>query len=209
MPIDLSTNQIIEKNKISSDNIELLLLEITYPSEDSVRVCLNNAEVTWPTTGGDIYYPALFSLTGMKETKDAEIPSVSLSFIDITRALTPHIEEYNGGIGAIITIRVVDSKYLDVTTPKLEEVMEIIDCNIDHSNKITFKLGAENLSTRRCPQERFLKNHCRFKEFGGSRCGYTITGGETCDRTFTDCETLGNESRFGGFPGVGSIGFLT
>ena len=206
MPLNLSTNQIIEKNKLSSTNIELLLLEITYESEDPICLCLNNAELVW---NSKTWYPALFSLSGLMETKNAEIPSVSLIFMDIGRVITPYIELYNGGVGAEIILRVVDSIYLANTTPKIEESMEILDCAIDYANKISFKLGAENLFNRRCPQERYLKNHCRFKTFGGDRCGYVITGSETCDRTFINCDTLGNSSRFGGFPGVGSVGFLT
>lgn len=204
MPIDLSTNQIIEKNKLASVNVELVLLEITYFTEDPVRVCLNNDTITW---NSETWYPALFSLSGLRETKDAEIPEISLSFIDIGRQITPHIETYNGGIGADITIYVVDSLYLSNTTPKTEESMEIIDCSINSKNQVTLKLGAENLSILRCPQHKYRKNHCRF-EFKGSdgRCGYT--GAETeCDRSFSDCEDRDNSARFGGFPGVGGSGF--
>ncbi len=205
MPLDLSTNQIIEKNKLSSDNVELLLLEITYPSEDPICLCLNNAEIVWDSK---TWYPALFSLSGLMETKNAEIPSVTLSFIDIGRVLMPYIETYDGGVGAQTILRVVDSKYLNVTTPKLEESMEILDCTIDDSNLISFKMGSENLLNRRCPSDRYLKNNCRYQSFGDSHCGYTILGDETCNRTLSDCEALGNESRFGGFPAVGSIGFM-
>ncbi|SDU26573.1 DUF1833 family protein [Desulfobacula phenolica] len=205
MPIDLSSNQIIEKNKLSSDNIELLLLEITYESEDPVRVCLNNETISWNSY---TWYPALFSISGIKETKDAEIPSVTLTFVDITRQIIPHIETYDGGVGSQVVIRVVDSKYLEETVPKISLAMEIIGCSISHSGQVTINLGAENLLDRRCPKERYLKNHCRYKEFGGSRCGYVITGSETCDRTFAACKALGNQARFGGFPGVGSVGFM-
>jgi len=205
MPIDLSTNQIIEKNKLSSSNIELLLLEVTYPSEDPIRLCLNNENIVW---NFQTWYPALFSLSGLAETKNSEIPSVTLTFMDITRVLMPYIETHNGGMGAEIILRVVDSVFLEVTTPKIEESMEILDCSIDSSNKISFKLGAENLINYRCPQNRYLKNHCRYEDFGSSQCGYVITGIETCNRTFSNCDSLGNSSRFGGVPGVGAIGFM-
>lgn len=205
MPLDLSTNQIIEKNKLSSDNIELLLLEITYPTEDPVCLCLNNAEISW---NSQTWYPALFTLSGLVETKNAEIPSVTLAFVDIQRALMPHVESHDGGVGSEIIIRVVDSKFLDITTPKLIESMEILECTIDSNNTITFKLGAENLLNRRCPLNRYLKNTCRYKTFAGSRCGYVITGEETCNRTISNCELHGNVSRFGGFPAVGSVGFM-
>lgn len=203
MPIDLSTNAIIENNKLASDNVALLLLEITYPAETPIYVCLNNATVIW---NGRTWLPAIFSLSGLSETKDAEIPSVTLSFIDINRAITPVIDEHGGGMGATVIMRVVNSKYLENTTPEIEETMEIIDCSIDYQNKISLRLGAENLINRRCPQNRYLKNHCRF-EFKDARCGYSGSATE-CNRTFANCKILLNQTRFGGFPGVGNMGFM-
>jgi len=201
MPITIPTLVTQENNKLSSDNISYLLLEILYESEDPVRICLNDATVPW---GGETWYPAIFSLSGLHETKDAEIPSVTLTFIDITRIVTRLIDENAGGVGADVIMRVVNSKYLS-STPELEEHMEILGCSIDGGNKITFQLGAENLINRRCPKNRYLKNHCRLK-FKDIWCGYS--GEElSCPLTLAACIAFSNESNFGGFPGVGTSGF--
>lgn len=206
MPLDISSNAIIEKNKLTSDDVWLLLLKIEYGTEDPGYLCLNNQSVVWPSTGGNTYLPAIFSLSGIQETKDSEIPAITLSVLDIGRNILPFIEQYAGGVGADVTIYVVHSAYLDNATPEFEETTEVIDVSVEHNLKITFKLGAENLMNLRIPRHRYLKNHCRFV-FKSSRCGYA--GAETeCNRTLARCRELSNETRYGGFPGVGSLGVM-
>lgn len=203
MPLDISSNAILEKNKIASDNVWLLLLKITYPSEVPVRVCLNNETINWNSQS---WLPAIFSLSGISESKDAEVPVVSLGFVDLNNVVIPFLEEYSGAVGAEIIIYVVNSKYLENTTPELEETMEIIGCSVGHSSTVAFQLGTENLMQRRLPQNRYLKNHCRF-DFKSTLCGYSA--GETeCNRTLTRCTELINAARFGGFPGVGTKGLI-
>lgn len=201
MPLDISTGALLEKNKMNSDSTWLLLVAIQYESEPTVRICLNNEEVTWD---GNTYYPAIFELSGLVETKDAEVPTVPLTFVDVERVIIPSIEEFDGGIGSIVTLNIVNSKYLHISTPELQEVMEIIECSFDDKAVVQLKLGAEDLSNKLCPPNRYLKNHCRFA-FKGSRCGYS--GGETeCNRTLARCKELGNSVRFGGCPGIGTSG---
>jgi len=208
MPLPIHSSVKTENNKLSSDDISYLLLEATYQSDpvETVRICLNDTSVTW---AGYTWSPAIFSLSGLSETKDAEIPSVTLTFTDINRVMTPFIDETNGGVGAKIVIYVISSKYLLAypasAVPELEERMEIIGCSIDGNNRITFKLGAENLLNRRCPKNRYLKNHCRFK-FKSTLCGYSGSD-STCDLTLAACRAKTNQARFGGFPGVGMSGF--
>jgi len=204
MPLDISSDAITEKNKITSNGVWLLLLKIAYEGETPGYVCLNNETVVWPASGGNTFLPAIFSLSGMAETKDAEIPVVTLSVIDLNRSLIPFLEDYDGGVGATITIYVVHSDHLDNTTAEVTEEMEVIDVSLDHAHKITFKLGAENLLNLRCPRHRYLKNHCRYI-FKDSRCKYS--GGQTeCNRTLTRCKALLNSANYGGFPGIGSMG---
>ncbi len=203
MPLDISSNAILEKNKLTSDNVWLLLLKVTYPGEAAVRVCLNNDTVVW---NSQTFLPAIFSLSGLSETKDAEVPNITLRFVDLNRVVMPFLEEYAGGVGAEVVMYVVNSNYLGNPVPELTETMEILSCSVDHSNVITFALGAENLANRRLPENRYLKNYCRF-DFKSALCGYT--GGETdCNRTLVRCAGLNNKSRFGGFPGVGMKGFI-
>jgi len=205
MPITIPTSVTQENNRLSSDNISLLLLEITYPTETPVYICLNNTTITW---NGHTWLPVSFSLTGLQETKDAEIPSVSLIFVDIDRIITPFLEEYAGAVGATVIMRVINSKYyLSNLIPEIEETFEILSCSVDSKNRITFKLGGENLLNRRCPKNRYLRNHCRFV-FKSDLCGYEGLA-TNCSLDFNACTALGNISRFGGFPAVGNRGILS
>jgi len=204
MPLDISSNAIIEKNKLTSMNVELLLLEVKYKSEPSIYVCLNNTEIYW---NFNTYLPAIFNLTGRDETKEAEIPKVTLSFTDINRVIIPLLEQFKGAHGAVVTISIVDSKYLNDITPKLQETLEIIDTTVNDKAEVVISLGAENLFNLRIPRNRYLKNNCRF-DFKGTLCGYS--GSETnCNGTYARCKELGNQTRFGNFPSVGKKGFFS
>ena len=199
--LSLSTVAIAEKNKLATDSVWFILLEVLYPNEEPIRVVLNTEEVVW---NGCTWYPCPFILSDRTETKEAELPQITLTFIDIQRKRIPIIEQYKGGVGATVIIRIVNSKNLDSSTPELEEEFEILEASVDRNMVITFKLGATNLYMLRLPQDRYLKDHCRW-EFKSPECGYQ--GEETeCDRTFTRCVQLGNQARFGGFPGIGKYG---
>jgi len=163
MPLELDSDAIVEKNKLTSTNVEILLIEVNYEDEDTIRICLNNEEVVWPAVTGETWYPAIFSLTGLSETKDAEIPKVTLSFYDLENTIIPLLEEFSGCSGAEVIIRIVHSNYLPNTTPHLEETMELIDSSVNDSLLVNINLGAENLSNLRIPKQRYLKNNCRFK----------------------------------------------
>jgi phage-related protein len=204
MPLtDLTNDAIIEKNKLDSKNVEIFFLQVTYEGEIR-RVCLNNEDITW---NGELWTKAKFSLRGLTETKDSTVPSVSLAFKDLFRVVLPLIEEYDGISGATAWIGIVDSLYLANNTPKAQYSLEVISCSITDQYDVTINLGGENLMNRRCPLNRYLKNHCRYKSFKGNRCQYVGTE-LTCDRTFTQCDEYDNVENFGGAPGIGSTGLL-
>lgn len=203
MPLDLITNQLIEKNKLSSTNVELLLLKFTKSGEPPVCVCLNNESIVW---NGLVWIPAKFSLDGLGQNKDGEISRPSLSFSDIFRVVTPIIDLYNGANGSIVELYIVDSIYLENTTPKDYYNLEVLSSSISGRYDVNIIMGAENLIERFCPQDMYMKNHCRFDFIYDPRCGYT--GEEpSCGRTYAECVRLGNALRYGGFLGVGGIGF--
>lgn len=203
MPLSISTDAIAEKNKLGNTDPWLLLLEIVYPDETPVRVVWNTEDITWD---GETWQAFPFQLGDMEETKEGEIPAVSLTIFDIGRQLIPIIDDHGGGVGATVWVRVVHGAHLDNTTPEFEQNFEIVETQISHDFSINFKLGAEDMASKRSPQNRFLKGHCRYKEFKGPECGYD--GDETeCSRTFERCRELNNQKRFGGFPGVGRIGY--
>lgn len=204
MPLSISTHAINEKNKLVSNSVWIILLEVNYPNEPSIRVCYNTENITWD---GVVWYACPFELGDINETKEGEIPTVDLTIWDIERRITPLIDEYDGGIGAEAIIRIVHSDYLNVSDPEFIELFEVTDVSIDYLNRVRFNLGAENLTNYRSPNNIFLKGFCRYEEFKGPYCQYD--GPETsCDRTFSQCRQYGNQARFGGFPGMGQMGLV-
>jgi len=203
MPLILSTNEIISKNKLTSSDVDLLLLKFEYKQEIPVNVCLNNTEISW---NNEIWYPAAFSLTGLEETKESTIPSVNLTFTDIERRIIPEIESFDGCIGGTVTLYIVNSSLLSNLTPSLQETLTILGTTVDDNLNVTFTLGTENLFYLRLPVNRYIKNQCRFK-FKDSLCQYS--GSETdCNGTYARCQELGNSNRYGGFISMGAKGVV-
>ncbi|MHA1736997.1 MAG: DUF1833 family protein, partial [Candidatus Heimdallarchaeota archaeon] len=158
MALNISTQAIIEKNKLTSTGVWLLLLEFLYPGEDSIRICYNTENIVW---NSETWLACPFQLGDVEEGREGKSTQVTLSVIDLTRTLTPILDGHGGGVGAKVWVRIVHSDHLNLVDPELEEKFEIVDVSIDHLNKIDFTLGAENLMNYRSPSDRYLKNHCR------------------------------------------------
>ena len=206
MPMSISPQAMEEKNKLVSSGVWLLLLEIQYPNENPIYLRHDtdiNHTVEWD---GKEWLPCEFQLGDVEETKEGEIPEINLTVCDIYKFLTPIVEKYSGGIGSTVIVRIVHSDHLDVSEPEFELKCEVLKVGLDSKGFVNFSLGDANLTNYRSPPEMFLKNHCRYKEFKGPYCGYNGSESE-CDRTYTRCKELGNQQRFGGFPGVGRLGF--
>lgn len=205
MPLSISTDAITAKNSLGNSSPWLLLLKIAYPTETPIYLVWNTENITWD---GQTWTAANFTLGDVEESSDGSIPGVNLTVWDLTRSITQHLDDYDGGVGATVYIYILHSSTLtdSPAAAELELEFSIISVSIDSMNRITFSLGAENPTRYRCPPERYLKGHCRYKEFGGDLCKYS--GIETaCNRTFTQCQSYSNEANFGGFPGVGSLGY--
>lgn len=207
MPLDQSADAITEKHKLNSTGVWLTLLDIGYPDESPpniLRIVNNNVAIQWPTAGGNEYLPVGFDLGDITQEKDGGLPTVTLSIVDISRGLIPILDEYDGGVGAEVRVRIVHSDHLATATPFHDETFEVIDTSVTGAHVVRLKLGASNPMKRRIPGARYLKDHCRYKTFKGTLCGYSGAVA-TCDRTFKYCrDTVGNAARFGGQPGVGS-----
>ena len=207
MPHTISSDGIVEKNKLNNSGAWLIMMQIIYKTGEPIYVTSNNATTTWNSL---TWYPVPFELGDIEETKEGSVPSTSLRIHDLERRITPYLDTYGGGVGAQVTIYVVHSDHLANTTAEIEEIFSLLSVKIDSNNVITIDLGAENLFNYRTPQDRYLKNHCRFINpwwdgFKGDYCKYA--GAETeCDGTFTRCRELENTLNFGAFPSVGRTG---
>jgi len=210
----LSPGAYLEKNKLSTSKVWLVLLEITMPDTTVIRICSNSESVTWPVTAGDIYTGFPFELGEIGDTTKGEVPSLEIRVSNVMRILEPYLETQAGLVDSDVVIRIVNS--INVTTPSLGagvnnnnpeiELEYLIMNSHTDSQWVYFTLGASNPWNKRFPRNKVNKNFCRYKVFKGSRCQYA--GAQiVCDRSLYVCRnTMLNSINFGGCPGVGTKG---
>jgi lambda family phage minor tail protein L len=199
--LPLSSAAIIEKNKLESDGVWILLLEITLVDGTILRVCRNTEDIEW---NGETWVAFPFELDIVGETSKGEVPQVVVKVSNVTRQIQYYLEQGEGGVGAQVRIMYVHSKHLYLPNPEIELVYEVIASNAD-DKWVTFTLGAENPFNKNFPRHRVLRNFCRWN-FKDENCQYQGDAID-CNKTLARCRQLGNSHRFGSYPSVG-IGAL-
>lgn len=191
--MDLSTAAIIEKNKVSTSGVYLLLMTIRYKEEEPIRLVLNNEEIVFK---GDTYYPYYFSLSDVKRTS-SEMPSATLTVSNITGTIQKILEAYDGANGAKVKAAVINT---NLSNEILEEENFVVTGATAKKDVITLKLGCGMSLDKRYPTYRIMKDWCPFK-YKSVECGCTSSK-TTCNKTLTDCRERNNSKRFGGCPTV-------
>lgn len=192
-----------ELNSLNSQNAVVVLLDISIPANDNIRITNNNEDVVF---GGNTYIPFPFDISELTTAGKGEVPEWSLQIDNTTRTIESYLQLYdqylkiNGvsGNGIDCTIYIVSTA--DLTSAILTEYFTLTSFSTN-SNWATFKLGAKSPFTWRYPRRRILQNFCGWK-FKSTQCGYGGWG-VSCDKTLTTCRMYRNSSRFGGFPGIG------
>lgn len=191
--LTLSQASIIEKNKIATDGVWLMLLQLAIPGEETIRLVNNTDNVTFQ---GNEYTAFPFSLEDINED-GKERPNVQLRISNVTGTIQAYAETHSGLTGAKVTVLVYNTNVPDVI--EAEEHFVITGTSAD-VNWLAFTLGTDFSFTRRFPPVRIMKDYCPFK-FRGAECGYrgSVT---SCNKTLTACRAMGNQSRFGGEPTI-------
>jgi lambda family phage minor tail protein L len=190
--MSLSLAARIEKNKISTDSVWLVLLEIQlttpiYLVRNTENIVWNNIEwLAFPFQIGDI------------NDDGKEDPSVTIKVSNISRQVGVIVSDAGGGGGTLVVLRVVNSAFLDEAAV-VEETFQVTKTNID-ANWVTFTIGIPIDMQRRFPMRTVLKNFCPYK-FKDIECGYAGTE-IVCNKTLTRCQALSNSARYGGKPGL-------
>ena len=195
----LSNAAILEKNKLSSDGVWLVLSEIQLSQDVVIRVVRNNEDITW---NKQVWTAFPFELDEIKETMK-ELPEIPVRISNITRTMQKYLEMCNGGVGAAVILRVIHSKHLDISAAELEEIFTVLSTTTD-LNWVTFKLGSETPTMLRFPGRRILKDYCPFP-YGSIECAVADKIKEqypSCNKTLGDCRKRNNSARFGGEPSI-------
>ncbi|MCI7200436.1 DUF1833 family protein [Megasphaera elsdenii] len=187
-----------EKNKIDSDSVFILLLELDMPIDgvEPIRVCYNTEDITW---NGHLWQAFPMEIAESEEDSTGSYPSFTIKIDNISKALTYYVEKSNGGKGGKVTLYVVNTKAIENSTPEVEERYEIKKTYVNEQ-WISVTVGSSYSTNSRRPAGRYLKNGCRFV-YKGKQCRCTSTL-PTCNHSLADCRQRGNKERYGGFPGV-------
>ncbi len=204
---------VIETLKISSIYPWLWLLDITFPGSGSpdFRLVHNNENITY---GGNPYTKFPFTVKPPSRSAKGVIPTWEIDLANAKRVLDPYLWTYNGLNGTAVKMRIVNSGHLTADHSELETDLEVIKGASD-DKWVYLTLGGPNYLTKLWPGIRYLANHCNWLHYGGfkgAECNGlgvhtpAYTAATTCDGTLATCRTLGNSNRFGGHPGLNSIG---
>lgn len=225
----LSLTAIQEKNKLGSESLFALLLEINIPGVPQVTITNNGDEITWDSR---TWIPFPFDISELSEEASGEIPQWTITLDNRQRVIEKYLSDYdyylkaNGIEGNEITCT------LHIINTKETEVVELFDdlvsldavVSLDNltgtgnpqaiksvyfelqspstnAETATFVMAANSPFNIITPKRRFIKQYCYWK-FKGLECAYAGVG-TTCDKSLTQCKAYGNSARFGGFPGVG------
>ena len=207
MPLSLTAIQ--EKNKLGTDSVFAVLLDITIPGiAEHIMITSNGDDIVWV---GDTYLAFPFEIGELNEDGKGELPQWVITLDNRQRVIEQYLQQYdnylkaNGIDGNEIkcVCHVVNTK--DLANPEaVKTVYFELSQPTTTPETATFTLEADSPFNITAPKRRFIKSFCYWK-FKGVECGYT--GAQTtCDKTLTRCKELVNSTRFGGFPGVGNGG---
>lgn len=204
----LSLTAIQEKNKLGTDSVFAILLEVLIPANDPVYVTNNSETIHWRNVD---WIPFKFDISEINESSSGEVPQWSITFDNTNRIIEKYLNDYdnylkNYGIEnnqIKCNCYIVNTKDLDNTDPIKDVYFELSQPETN-SIEARFTLTADSMFNMQSPKRRYIKQFCYWK-FKGIECGYTGSQIE-CDKSLTRCKQLNNSSRFGGFPAVGTGG---
>lgn len=187
-----------EKNKLNSDGVWLILLELNFNNgeiQENHKLVRNNEDIVW---NGHTWSAFPFDIGDVSEDIK-ELPMVQIKVSNITKTAQQIVEKYNGGLGAEVILRIVNSKHLNTTTAEIQESFIVVGTSCDDT-WVTFELGGDFPLSLRFPERRLMKDFCYF-EYGDIECAVNPSikvSYPTCNRTLKACRERRNSQRFGG-----------
>ena len=159
----LPANLILEKNRLASPNAWLVTLDITLTDTPPTKFYLvNNTEDI--TFNGQLYTAINFEIDPAKSYGSGQIPVHTLRVSNVTRILQAYLEATNGGVDSEVTVRVVNTAYLNENYAELEMNYSVLFVK-SNALWVAFTLGAPNPLRKRCPLNRYIAEYCNW-QFG-------------------------------------------
>lgn len=204
----ISIASAIDKNKIASNNPWLIMLDIEVVDPiagvvtEVLHLVRNTEDVTYHD---DLYVAADFDIELQEEAGSQT--TITLSIKDYYGVVQGRMEQYGGGVGFNVTVKVISAEWLNTSMPpELEEFFQVV-ASTSQNYTIEFQLGAENVLYMTFPRRRQTRDFCQWR-YKGDECGYAGPL-PSCDLTLqgnNGCAVHSNTQRFGGYPGINSNG---
>lgn len=211
MPLSLSAIAIAEKNKLATNSVFLIFLEVDIPGQDSIFIVRNNENIAW---NGHTWIAFPFEVDTIKEAK-GQVPQTVLRVSNISLYMQQIVKLYDYYIKTH-ALQLISVIFYTVNTnsiaansscpPEETYTFQVTQPKTDF-NWAYFTLSAYNPYGKRFPKDVVLKDGCRYIFKSSDFCRYAgdIT---SCDRTLYTCRALSNSARIGAFPGVGLGGIV-
>lgn len=169
----LNASYIAEQNKIASSGAWIWLLEIATPGQTTLRYANNNSNIKWPSGDPETYYAMSFSMDDLTVSTSGEFPTykLQLDYVTLNSDVRTQIKAVGGLVGSTVRLMVVHSEHLSLTTPAIDELVEILSCELTAA-AVVFTIGIPSLLSKRFPRDRYVPSFCRHK-FAGALCQYT------------------------------------
>jgi len=196
--VTLPADVILSKNKLYQNAafVELFEWQIS-ETREVLRVANYNEDFLW---SGETWSKFWFEGGDVSDTGGDKSETLQIRVSAVDKVVQEYLEELvAGGIGDTVIYRRVHSEYL--TTAFLTATYEILNIDAGPNNEwVVFDLGQENLFLNQFPAHVTSRDLCRYKPSDTDICPYVNSA--SCSRSFDDCIWLGQESIFGGQPGI-------
>lgn len=174
----------------------LWLAEISIPTQSTVRIARNTADVVY---GGVTFTKANFDVGKQSLSGDASIPQIVLRVAqDEARTLEDIVNATKGGENGTVKLIRTCEKFLESPVADLEADYDILSAG-SVFQWVTFVLGIPNPLMQRFPLWLYSSKVCPLATpslFKGPRCQYP--GDDTvCTGLLGDCRTKGNAAHWG------------
>lgn len=161
----------------------------------TVRLTDNNADVTFPTSGGSVYTAWGMSFSPARNTMTGEIDRVTINLDNTSKTMSSYIVNYDFP-GRTLAIKRVFGDLLSSSAYAITIFSGILGAPVANENEAILTVVSPIIKAQQ-QAGRLYQNLCAW-EFKGTECVYAGAG-STCNKTAAQCGAYGNMANFGGF----------
>lgn len=149
----------IEKNKLNSDSVWLVLLEITIPSvTEVIRIVNNNEDITW---NGQTWQRFPFDIDTISENSNGEISQFTIKVSNVNNIIGNYVRQYevylktNPNAPILANLIVINTKDLANTTPVYQARLTLETSSLNFFEAV-FTIGSYNTYNKLMPTKRMF-----------------------------------------------------